>query len=373
MQVVAGIGLKNLHPRVWDSTSPYYLSDLRAVMISYADFHQMRKRRAEAMRQGIHAFLGVPDHIKVYLDNGAFYFIGRAGETPREQYEEFVAEAKPDWWPIPLDYIPIATMPSAEQRRCFDRTMAANLAYQHDGYTPVIHISRFLEEYTVAIKAHDRLAAKPAIALGGIVPNLLRAPKAMSYDDVLSSLKHVRGAFRDKRIHVFGIGGTATLHIAALLRFDSVDSSGWRNRAARGIVQLPGTGDRSIADLGKWRGRAPSLAEWERLRDCRCPACAQFGLDGLRASGTPGFCNRATHNLWTLLEEARLIANHLHAGTYQPWYSEHLDNTIYRPLIDRLVADPELRAPVTTSPHASSLEAGSAAARTPLRGSMVGT
>ena len=57
---------------------------------------------------------------------------------------------------------------------------------------------------------------------------------------------------------------------------DSADSSGWRNRAARGIVQLPGSGDRIVADLGKWRGREPDTDEWKTLKDCQCPACQQF-------------------------------------------------------------------------------------------------
>ena len=72
--------------------------------------------------------------------------------------------------------------------------------------------------------------------LGGIVPNLLRSPKAVPYQEILDSLRHVRQTFANKEIHVFGMGGTATLHLAILLGMDSVDSSGWRNRAARGIV-----------------------------------------------------------------------------------------------------------------------------------------
>jgi hypothetical protein len=39
-------------------------------------------------------------------------------------------------------------------------------------------------------------------------------------------------------------------YIAALLDINSVDSRGWRNRAACGIIQLPGKGDRIVADLG---------------------------------------------------------------------------------------------------------------------------
>lgn len=92
-QIVAGLSLKNLQPRVWDPTSPYYLPALSAVMVSYADFHRMPARRYKAMEQGLHAYLGVPDSMKIYLDNGAFYFLKRDGGTPKEAYEEFVTQA----------------------------------------------------------------------------------------------------------------------------------------------------------------------------------------------------------------------------------------------------------------------------------------
>ena len=271
MLVVAGTGLKNLNPRVWDPGSPYYLPQLRAIMISYADFFQTAAQRHRALDQGLHAYLGVPTHVKVFLDNGAFYFLGKIGHVPEREYNEFVARAKPDWWPIPQDFIPVATLNEEQQHECFLRTMAANVAYRHDGYTPVIHISRYLRQYTVAVKADEQLALKPAIALGGIVPNLLRARKAMPYQEVLDALLYVREEFSTKHIHVFGIGGTATLHLAAVLGIDSVDSSGWRVRAARGIVQLPGSGDRSLAELGTWRGRQPDAREWELLVSCPVP------------------------------------------------------------------------------------------------------
>ena len=156
----------------------------------------------------------------------------------------------------------------------------------------------------------------------------------------MDSLIHFRQQFPDKKLHIFGIGGTSTLHIAALLGINSVDSSGWRNRAARGIIQLPGTGDRIIAQLGNWRGRTISQEEEKKLKECQCPACQQHGLEGLRMSGEIGFYNRATHNLWVLLEEARQIEEHLTIlCDYETWYQEHLDNTIYRPLIKKLIEE----------------------------------
>jgi uncharacterized protein YejL (UPF0352 family) len=333
VQIVAGTTLSALKPHVWNPESEYYLPALTAIMVSYADFHKMPVRRRKAMDQGIHNYLGVPSHIKIYLDNGAFYFITHGGETPVKEYAEFVKNAQPDWFPIPQDFIPTPKMTLEEQQKCLDRTMDMNVRYSQGDYVPVVHISQLLKEYVSRFQSHRPLLEKEVIALGGIVPNLLRAPKAMHPQKVLEKLIHIRQEFRDKKLHVFGIGGTITLHIAALLGINSVDSSGWRNRAARGIVQLPGTGDRMVADLGSWRCREPNDKEWKILAECQCPACQKYGLDGLKANLVHGFRNRATHNLWILLEEARLIQEHLLVDDYGSWYLEHLDNTLYQPLI----------------------------------------
>jgi len=289
------------------------------------------------MEVGLHAHFGIPKHVKIYLDNGAFYFLSHDGKTPTREYEEFISKAQPDWWPIPQDYIPTPQMTKREQQRCFTRTMRVNRDYQHDGFVPVVHIGQFLEQYTKSIQKDELLAAKPKLALGAIVPQLLRSPKAVPYEKILDGLLHVRQIFRDKLIHVFGIGGTATLHLAALLEMDSVDSSGWRNRAARGIVQLPGSGDRVVAELGSWEGRRPNKEEWGKLESCPCPACRKYGITGLMANKIFGFCNRATHNLWVLLDENRRLQHRLEMGTYTKWYEGHLDNSIYLPLIRQIL------------------------------------
>ncbi|GIW02758.1 hypothetical protein [Roseiflexus sp.] len=338
MEVVAGLNLSNLKPRVWDPESPYYLADLHAVMVSYADFHRAPARRRAAMNQTLRNWLGVPPHIRMYLDNGAFFFLKREGYVPQHEYEEFVRAAQPDWYPIPQDFIPTPQMDDESQQHCLRRTMKMNLEFKHDGFVPVMHIGRHLTTYIDAFMHHELLAHKKQVALGGIVPNLLRAPKAMPYLDVLRGLLQVRRVMADKQIHVFGIGGTATLHLAALFQIDSVDSSGWRNRAARGIVQLPGRGDRVVARMGSWRGREPDAAEWRMLEQCRCPACQRFGIAGLTANGIDGFCHRATHNLWVLLQEARAIDEHLKDGTYRHWHQAHIENSIYGRLLHAAMA-----------------------------------
>lgn len=333
MLVIAGLSLRNLQPRVWDPVSPFYLPNLQAVMVSYAEFARNSRLRRVAMEAGLHDLLGVPRHLHIYLDNGAFSLMGAADHTARDAYEEFVAAARPDWYPIPRDFIPTPWMTPEEQRACLARTMAVNLAYRHDGFVPVMHCGRLTSAYLQAFLADDQLRGKPVIALGGLVPNLLRTRQAQPYPEILQALRLVRDTFRDKSIHVFGVGGTATLHLMALLDIDSLDSSGWRNRAARGIIQLPGSGDRLATKMGSWRGREPNPSEWQQLAECPCPACRSHGLDGLRASKLEGFCNRATHNLWVLLRESEQVRTHLAAGTYPVWFGQHLNNSNYLPLI----------------------------------------
>jgi len=333
MEIVAGLSLKNLQPSVWEHASPYHLPLLGAIMVSYADFHQTPARMQKAREMGLRGYLGVPRDVRVYLDNGAFYFLRKKGKAERKLYERFVREAEPDWWPIPFDAIPTPKMSLAAQRRCLNQTMEVNLAYQHDGFVPVIHVCRLLNEYVEELRAHPKLSKKAGIALGGIVPNLLRSQNALSFDEILRGLRHVRDIFQGKDVHVFGIGGTATLHVAALLGIDSIDSSGWRNRAARGLIQMPGSGERMVANLGKWRGRVPTEEEWAVISRCRCPACRRDGLDGLKTDGIAGFCCRAVHNLHVLLEEARWVKKHIAAGSYAKNFRRRLDNSTYLPLV----------------------------------------
>ena len=162
-------------------------------------------------------------------------------------------------------------MTLAEQRNCLRRTMKVNRLGHRDGFVPIIHIRQAVEEYIEAVETDKRLAAKPSIALGGLVPNLLRAAKARPYKEILDGLRQVRATFHDKRIHLFGVGGTATLHIAALLGMDSTDSSGWRKPCSTRDRPTPGCVDRIVAELGNWRGRRPDDREWQMLRECSCP------------------------------------------------------------------------------------------------------
>src|SRR5437762_1408652 len=110
MLVVPGLSLKNLHPRVWDPSSEYYLPALRAIMVSYGDFHQMPRCHDAAVKYGLRKFLSAPAHVQIFLDNGAFYFSRKKGEAGQRKYREFILRAKPDWYPVRFDAIPTPQM-----------------------------------------------------------------------------------------------------------------------------------------------------------------------------------------------------------------------------------------------------------------------
>jgi hypothetical protein len=71
----------------------------------------------------------------------------------------------------------------------------------------------------------------------------------------------------------------------------------------------------------------------------RAAACARNGLEGLAAKRIEGFCNRATHNSWVLLEEAQWLTDHLGAGSYQEQYKARLNKSTYSRLIEWVVED----------------------------------
>jgi hypothetical protein len=322
MEVVAGLTLKNLRPRVWDLLSPERVRGLTAVMLSFDEFRQRPALLQRAMRHGLSAALEGPagysappaDGIRFFLDNGAFACLRRGDEPAAEEFCRFVAAVRPAWYPVPADFIPLPTYSRRRQRALFERTVAVLEAHQGDGYCPVVHPGPWLGGYLDVL---HRLGQTRQLALGGLVPHLLSSPGARRRQTI-TLLRRVRREFPG-RIHAFGVGGVVTLHLAAALGVDTADSSGWRQRAARGLILLRGRGERQAVKLGSWQGRPVSVDEWNELARCRCPSCRTRGSGGLRAGDLPGFVNRAVHNLYVLLAEASLINRHLRAGDFPEW------------------------------------------------------
>lgn len=312
------------------------MPQVRALMVSFADFHGYRARINGVTRLGIRKYLRIPENVQVFLDNGAFHTLLRGDELNPAAYQKFIEISSPDWYPIPAEFIPHPKMRVALQEQLFRKTTIYNTKYAPKGFVPVVHAGKCLPKFLDSIERMEKKNSRPVtrLGLGAMVPFLLRGKGADGRFQVVDDIMAVRKRLPNARIHGFGIGGTATLHIAALLGLDSVDSSGWRNRAARGIIQLRGTGDRIIGDFGKWRGRPVSLQERKDLRNCACPSCSTDGPKMLEAGKLAGFAARATHNLWVLTKELSDIETQLKAGTYRDWYQDHMENRIFTKLVE---------------------------------------
>lgn len=318
MEVVAGLTLKNLRPTVWKPASGEYTQRLRAVMLSFDEFRKRPALGRAARQKGILAsVLGAAQDanpVRVYLDNGAFACLRRGDSPDMAAFCRFVEATKPAWYPVPADYIPLPSQSRREQRVLFQKTVRVARRYVPQGFRPVIHPGPWLEGYIEELLGHP---APAELALGGLVPHLLNS-KGSQRKATIKMLRKVRSLYRGK-VHAFGLGGIVTLHLGAALGVDSADSSGWRQRAARGLIILRGRGERQAVKLGKWKGREVTVAEWQELAKCRCPACRPAGPTALKGHGIDGFAARATHNLAVLLDEAELVNRHLAAGDFATW------------------------------------------------------
>jgi queuine/archaeosine tRNA-ribosyltransferase len=294
------------------------VAKLGAVMLSFDEFRRLPHLLRGVTAGGFAAVLG-SDAVRVYLDNGAFSCLLRGTEPSPAEFRAFVRATSPAWYPVPADFIPRPTDSRRRQKALVDRTIRVLEDHADDGYCPVVHAGPWLDRY---LEALQRLGRTEKLAIGGLVPHLLNSAGAQRRATI-AGIRRVRDEFPGT-IHAFGVGGVVTLHLAAALGIDSLDSSGWRQRAARGLVVLKGRGERMAVKLGSWKGRAIEPAEWQELARCRCPSCRRRGVEGLKAVGVEGFAQRAVHNLWALLEEAALIDRHLARGDFPAWSSRRV-------------------------------------------------
>jgi 7-cyano-7-deazaguanine tRNA-ribosyltransferase len=205
----------------------------------------------------------------------------------------------------------------------------------------VVHIGPyFLEFFNITVRT-----LKPRqIAIGGMVP-YVRFSRGAKTRLAIELLAKARKSF-DGLLHVFGFGGGVTsLHIAAALNIDSTDSSGWRVRAARGLILVPGRGERIMKHLNGPKGRAPSREDFAALENCECPPCRTVGMHALAMLGRPGFEHRATHNLWVLSRESALLNGH-RGRDLRTWSLARLNNSQRRFLPEhafKLAGEPRVR------------------------------
>jgi hypothetical protein len=284
----------------WSSEARRRIDGISGLMVSFAEMTQRTSLREASEKAGLKPLLRFAG--SVYLDNGSFSLMRDGKPIDEAGYMTFVARSKPDWYPVPADYIPTPNTPRASARRMAERTAKMNARFGPLGCVPVVHVGPYFLDH---IHRAVRQLKPRRLAIGGFVPYLRWANRS-TLRSAIEAVVSARKAY-DGELHIFGLGGGITaLHLAAALRADSVDSSGWRVRAAKGIILLPGSGQHLVtANSGRSAGPQSPRIRAEIAR-CECGVC-ELGEKALRASRGRGFENRAIHNIWVLAQECMLL------------------------------------------------------------------
>lgn len=154
-------------------------------------------------------------------------------------------------------------------------------------------------------------------------------------------LDEVRAAFPSSEIHVFGAGSPATVLLLFALGVNSVDSVGWRLKAAYGDVFVSGYPARNISPHPPRQGRRIRLADECRdvIERCVCPACsmvpARLRVCRLRHC----YRLRATHNAHCLLADAEGFSRAQRAGGVAEYLHNRLRHHPWLPAIMEVVSD----------------------------------
>jgi 7-cyano-7-deazaguanine tRNA-ribosyltransferase len=254
----------------------------------------------------VHSFLGFRG--PVMMDSGGYMFMMKKHMRAKpEVISKLYEETRPNYGVV-LDHPISVGLTQGETRRRQlvtlrnTRSMVRKKAGPNPELIPVIH-GHTLRSVEWFVRQLAKIGDFEIYGIGSLVPSVFNARGVGGINNVIRIVSHVRKLLPGKLIHVFGVGSTITMHLMFASGADSLDSSSWRSKAAFGIIQLPGIGDRYITGrAGKATGKKYlnlSRKEARVLEECHCPACRKLGLPGLRRS----FSMRALHNCWVLQKE----------------------------------------------------------------------
>lgn len=123
---------------------------------------------------------------------------------------------------------------------------------------------------------------------------------------VFAATALVKKLFPKSKLHVFGIGGTTTMNLIYGAGADSVDSVGWRLKAAHGAIQLPGLSDRFLFPRKNKSRKVLEEEHEEEFLKCECGVNPHT-----RENLDKSFNLRALHNAYVYLNEFERIKNML--------------------------------------------------------------
>ncbi|MEM2483049.1 MAG: hypothetical protein QXI35_08020 [Candidatus Nezhaarchaeales archaeon] len=247
---------------------------------------------------------------KLFLDSGAFTIIRRGLSIDKEHIKKAQEKLDPDR-AVPLDYPFQRGQSTQEMKKFWEKTKENILEWQETTslreIVPVLHAwdRRSIEENVLWIYRH---ADAEYIGIGSIVtPDFKgyfadRELNLKVLELLLHAIKVVR-SLTDFKVHLMGFGSSPlTLHLGYYMGASSLDTAGYRRKAAFGKIILPGTGERYVGrGDAKFGLRKNGLSDSDMLllSKCLCPICRED-----KSLLWRDWVARAIHNKFVLEEEA---------------------------------------------------------------------
>lgn len=293
----------DLNPKPWE------FIELENLMINAYYIINKPSSYQKICEKGIHNYLNFDGLIM--MDSGGFLF-QKKEEIDLNPLEllDLYEKSKPDIGVIldhPLD--PKNTNQSNKKRwqETLKNTKIMMECNSKVPLMPVIHGYSF-SELKKACSDIKKIDDDPKlIGLGSLVPLVLNSSAASKrfgncMQFILESMKLIRNEFPNAMLHAFGVGSARTMHLMYSIGADSLDSTGWRIKAAYGVIQLPGLGDRYPKTRNNGR-RVINAEEKKILAQCKCPTCNEKSISQRINILNEKFPERALHNAWVFKKE----------------------------------------------------------------------
>ncbi len=309
---------------------PWLEFKMDGVMVNAYEILQKTKTIQVIAEKGIHRYLKFKGPIM--MDSGGFLFMQKnVMDVDPEAIVDLYEESKPDFGVV-LDH-PLGAGLNYHQKKVRQLKTLTNtkimLRYRktrNPMLMPVIH-GHTISSIEWFVKQLNKIGDFPIYGLGSLVPSVFNAKGVGGIYNVVKLVSHVRKMLPDKKIHIFGVGSTVTMHLMFYSGADSVDTTAWRTKAAHGAIQLSGIGDRYIT--GK-AGKAThkkyldvSGDEKKLLEDCKCPACTTTSIYELRKS----YRLRAMHNAWVFQKEVEKARRLIRRSKYDDYLRDIVSST----------------------------------------------
>ena len=349
---------------VGGTPQPWRAFHIPGVLMNAWDLLSAGRALERARCDGLHAHLGLDDSCPVLLDSGGYLYLKRSGmQADPRRVLGLYKDLHPCIGAV-LDYPFDPFVASEVNQERWLRTLAnTRLMVENNGCVPLMPI----------VHAHSVAAAKQACAdlrcivgnptvvgIGSLVPlmkthhngEVLEAKYPTAGGKRYQSSRHlavdiiktVRVEFPDAFLHVFGVGGTTTMHLMFALGADSIDSIGWRLKAGYGAVQLPGLGDRFTGN--QQRKNRTLLKDDEKakeaLLECECPVCSEHrNLERRLLALEKSFANRALHNAWVFVQEVQAFRAYANQDKVETFLDGRLARSPLRSLLHAVLGQAE--------------------------------